>query len=210
MHLSLAGEPVTLRPDPALVWGDTAFVADVHLGKVDTFRAHGIGLPRGADADTLQRLSTLMADTGAGRLVVLGDLIHAAEGLTDAVLDAWDAWLRKHAALDVVLVRGNHDRRAPGFPGDRPMRVSDDALVEPPFVLQHRPDASDDGYVLAGHVHPAHVMRLGRRRERLPCFHATPDAMTLPAFGEFTGGATVTPGGADRVYVVAGDAVIAV
>src|SRR5687768_1975535 len=72
---NLAGERVELLASRALLWPAqaTLFVADVHLGKAAAFRAGGVPVPRGATGADLQRLSALVASTGARRLVVLGD-----------------------------------------------------------------------------------------------------------------------------------------
>ncbi len=49
-------------------------------------------------------------------------------------------------------------------------------------------------------------MRLGRRSERslkAPCFWLRGgNELVLPGFGGFTGGATISPGEADRVFAV--------
>jgi metallophosphoesterase superfamily enzyme len=67
----------------------------------------------------------------------------------------------------------------------------------------------DGAYVLAGHVHPCAVLvGRGRQRERLPCFWLGERTGVLPAFGEFTGCAEVTPSEGDAVWVVAGDEVM--
>jgi metallophosphoesterase superfamily enzyme len=65
-------------------------------------------------------------------------------------------------------------------------------------------------YVLAGHLHPAY--RLAGRRDavRLPCFWFGAKVGVLPAFGDFTGARAISPAAGDRVFVVAGDRVIAV
>jgi metallophosphoesterase superfamily enzyme len=70
---------------------------------------------------------------------------------------------------------------------------------------------SDDGYVLAGHVHPA--VRLygpARQRERLPCFAFGRDVGILPAFGDFTGFGDVDPREFERIYAIADDRVLLV
>jgi metallophosphoesterase superfamily enzyme len=65
--------------------------------------------------------------------------------------------------------------------------------------------------VLAGHLHPAVALGgPGRQRERLPCFLFGPRRGILPAFGSFTGAATVRPTAGERVFVVAGDEVLQV
>jgi metallophosphoesterase superfamily enzyme len=70
------------------------------------------------------------------------------------------------------------------------------------------PGASAQGYVLAGHLHPAcHLRGAGADSLRLPCFLFGPHGAILPAFGAFTGHATVRPQPDERAYVVGGDRV---
>ena len=81
----------------------------------------------------------------------------------------------------------------------------------PPFVLRHQPAATDDGYTLAGHVHPGVVLAgPGRQRERLACFLFGERVALLPAFGSFTGLGLVEPEPEDRLFVIAGDDVVGV
>lgn len=212
VSLDLAGEDVRLRSDPALYWPRrrTLYVADVHLGKAATFRAKAVPLPRGTTPENLRRLGAAVDAAGAERLVVLGDLLHAAEGTTERLVEAVAAWRRERDALEVVLVPGNHDRTAGPLPDALGIRVADGPVADGPFVCRHAPEPDDRGYVLAGHRHPAVVLEGRGDRLRLPCFHLTDAVATLPAFGEFTGGATVRPAPADRLYAVADDAVVPV
>lgn len=203
----LAGERVDLLAERALHWpaAATLFVADVHLGKAAAFRAGGVPVPRGATAADLQRLSALVARTGARRLVVLGDFLHASAGRVPALDDAFLAWRSAHAGLAVSVVRGNHDRHA----GDPPASWGIDMVVEPhplaPFLACHHPCAPTTGFALCGHVHPGiWVAGRGRESARLPCFLIGPDSALLPAFGRFTGMATITPGARETVVVIAG------
>ena len=112
---ALGDERVELLAARALHWPRerTAFVADVHLGKAAAFRAGGVPLPRGSTAADLTRLAAVVLhETGAQRLVVLGDFLHGAAGRVAALDTAFRAWRSRHAAIDIVLVRGNHDDRA--------------------------------------------------------------------------------------------------
>jgi uncharacterized protein len=121
------------------------------------------------------------------------------------------AWRAAHPALDVLLVRGNHDRHAGDPPPELRIRAVDEPLTAAPFVLAHHPRRSPAGYVLAGHLHPAVKLRgIGRQREVLPCFHFGPEVGVLPSFGDFTGAARIVPAEGDRVFVVAGAEVLAV
>jgi DNA ligase-associated metallophosphoesterase len=213
MDVFVAGEMLQLLPERAVFWPRrrTLFVADLHMGKAAAFRAFGLAVPEGNLADDLGRLTRVVEKVGAQRVIFLGDLLHAAQGLTDAVIAQVASWRRGHAGRQFIVVRGNHDRRA----GDPPPEWGVDCLDEPhgeaPFVLRHAPSPADDGYVLAGHLHPAVRLRgRGGLSARLPCFVVGPQQMILPAFGGFTGAALVRPQAGERIYAIADQAVIPV
>jgi DNA ligase-associated metallophosphoesterase len=203
----VGGEHVELMAERALHWPRerTLFVADVHLGKAATFRAHGVPLPRGVTATDLDRLSRLLERTGATRIVVLGDLIHARAGRVASLDDAVVAWRQAHRGVRVILVRGNHDKHA----GDPPPAWDVECVADPhafaPFLACHAPVSPPSGYALCGHVHPG-VRLYGRGEEtaRLPCFVLGPRHAVLPAFGRFTGLALVAPAAGSRLVAIAG------
>lgn len=209
----VAGEELVLLPERAIHWPrrETLLVADPHFGKAATFRLAGLFVPRGTTESALARLDRMLDATGARRLVFLGDFLHAREGRSDEMLHAVATWRRRHAATEIVLVRGNHDRRAGDPPGSLEIECVDAPHVDAPFVLSHHPRASEGHYVLSGHVHPCVRVR-GRARQshRLPCFWFGRETAVLPAFGEFTGCAEVGPVPGDRVFVVAENEVVAV
>ena len=205
--LTLAGERVQLLADRALYWPRTAtlFVADVHLGKAAAFRAGGIPLPRGNTHADLTRLTTLLQSTGAQRLVVLGDFLHAAAGRVAALDEAFRAWRAQHMAITLVLIRGNHDDHA----GDPPAAWGIDVVPEPhplmPFLACHHPQEPRTGYALCGHIHPG--VWLGGAAEapaRLPCFVIGARRAILPAFGGFTGLAMIRPVPGETRIAIAG------
>jgi DNA ligase-associated metallophosphoesterase len=204
------GTPLRLLPQRAalLVDAKVLLVADAHFGKAQSFRRLGVPVPRGTTADALARLDVLLASTGARMLVFLGDLLHAARGRTVAGEAAVGAWRARHAAVEMVLVRGNHDRHAGDPPRDWGLRCVDGPLRIGPWALVHHPQAIDGAHALAGHVHPA-VSIAGRAHERLrlPCFHFGAGIGVLPAFGDFTGSHVVRPSPGDRVFVVDGQRV---
>jgi metallophosphoesterase superfamily enzyme len=75
--------------------------------------------------------------------------------------------------------------------------------------VQHIPQDDDPAYVLAGHVHPAVVLRgKGGLSAKLPCFVVGARRMILPAFGSFTGGAALAHRADDQLFAVADDDVI--
>jgi DNA ligase-associated metallophosphoesterase len=211
MEITVAGEVVRLLPERAMFWPRqrALFVADLHVGKAAAFRAAGLAVPEGHLADDLSRLAQAIARVGAQRVIFLGDLLHAAQGVTAQVIAQVAAWRRSHADCQFLVVRGNHDRRAGDPPPEWAMECADEPYCEGPFVLRHAPGLSDDGYVLAGHLHPAVSLRgRGKLRARLPCFVVSPRQMILPAFGGFTGTAVIRPGAGERIYAIADQAVI--
>lgn len=209
--IEIRGERLTLLPQRAVYWEQarTLLVADAHFGKAAAFRAASIPVPAGTTGGSLARLDALVRHTGAERVVFLGDFLHARSGRAPEMLDAFQRWRESHAAVQFLLVRGNHDRHAGDPPARLGVRCTDAPVVEAPFVLAHHPEASPEGYVIAGHLHPG-VSLVGpaRQRERLPCFWFGRSCAVLPAFGEFTGLADVAPDAGDRVFVVADDQVV--
>lgn len=206
--IDLDGARLRLLPQRALHWPEARllFVADVHLGKAATFRARGLPVPAGGTADNLARLSGVLAATGAQHLVVLGDFLHAAEAQTPALLAHLAHWRAAHAALELTLVRGNHDRHAGELPPALDIRVVDEPWqprAGAPLACCHHPQQLPGQTVLAGHVHPAVRLR-GSARDalRLPAFCHDPGLLLLPAFGDFTGSHTLAAAPGRRLYAV--------
>jgi uncharacterized protein len=206
-RIRLAGEEVLLLPERALFWprAGALVAADLHWGKAATFRAAGIPVPAGTTSDDLARLDAALDRTCARRLLVLGDLFHARAGRVAAgTLAELRRWRGLHPELEVLLVRGNHDRHAGDPPEDLRINCVNAPAFVPPFILRHEPSAAAEGYTLAGHVHPGLVLAgPALQRERLPCFLLSERMAVLPAFGGFTGLATIDPRPGDRAFVVA-------
>ncbi len=203
----VAGETLWLLPEHAIWWPRAAvlMVADVHLGKAAAFRALGQPVPHGTTADNLARLLDLARRYPARELVFLGDFLHARAARTAAVLVALHDWRRQlPARVHCTLVRGNHDAHAGDPPAELGIAVVAEPLVMAPFAMCHMPGVRPQGYALAGHLHPACVLRgTGGDALRLPCFVVGPHGAILPAFGAFTGHATVRAMAAgERLYAV--------
>ena len=206
-HATLCGERVVLCAERALHWpaASTVFVADVHLGKAAAFRAGGIPLPRGSTQADLARLSAVIERTRASKLVVLGDFLHAKAGRVVALASAFKAWRATHAAVELVLVRGNHDDRAGDPPPDWGVEVVTEPHLLAPFLACHHPVTPPTGYALCGHLHPGVFLSgTADQAARLPCFVLGTHRAILPAFGSFTGLAIVAPARGDRLVAVAG------
>jgi uncharacterized protein len=207
------GESFVMLPERALFWkrGRMLIIADPHFGKAAAFRARGVPVPSGTTAANLERLACALATTGAARLLVLGDFFHAAAGRAPDTLARIAAWRAAHAALEIVLVLGNHDIAAGSPPADWRIRQVHEHR-EVPFRFRH--DAEDDGDAtpcLAGHVHPAVMLEdASGATLRVPVFLFGRTQALLPAFGDFTGTARVKPRRGDRIFAVGQDVVVEV
>lgn len=176
-------------------------VADLHWGKAEIFQMAGIPVSSQILLEDLQRLREIIAVTGAERLLLLGDLLHGRQGLTAELQSTVTAW-RKDLPVDIIFIRGNHDRNWE-CPADWQMQVMAESWDDGPFHFRHDPLAPEDGFTFCGHLHP--VVMVGDRHDRLrlPCFWLQKHCGILPSFGSFTGGARIQPGRADHILAIA-------
>lgn len=169
-------------------------------------------VPEQATTKDLSRLSLLIERFSARRLVILGDLIHAASGRAPATMESVASWRARHTSLDVLLVRGNHDVRAGDPPPDWRVRVVPGPHQEAgdgELAFAHEPDeANGRAYVLCGHLHPAVSLAGPSHGVRARCFwfRSRDRVGVLPAFGTFTGSRCVEVLPGDRVIAVGGRA----
>lgn len=208
VELSIAGEVVVLLADRALFWPGRRrlLIADLHLGKADTFRRAGIGLPRGGTSQDMQRLSLLLEQVGAAALWVLGDMLHGPVHDT-AWRQTWRDWRGRHPRLDVAVLAGNHDRALADAALD--IRLLGEGWDEPPFALRHHPEQVPGLHTLCGHLHPRLVLP-GWSGKRWPVFWLRENMTVLPAFSAFTGGVLVKPSSGEAVAVCAEQGIVLV
>jgi DNA ligase-associated metallophosphoesterase len=206
LEVLLGGEPMLLLADRALYWPARRrlLLADLHLGKADTFRAAGIALPRGGTALDLSRISTLVAATDAEAVWVLGDMLHGRTDLS-SWRSAWQDFRSRHPRLSIAVVAGNHDRALQQAGLD--IELLGDDVHDGPFVLRHAPARDRRGHVLCGHVHP--VLKLPGQ-SRTPAFWLQSGCTVLPAFSAFTGGQPLRLDDGDIAVLCNGQALVAV
>ena len=197
-------ERLRLLPQRA-VWLEqtrTLLVADLHLGKAETFQAHGIPLPSDGDAATLNALLDLARGCRAEQVLVLGDLIHGRLGLTGELRQKLAA-LPDLLGAPLRLVGGNHER------GSWIENLSaEPSLALGELWLSHEPEPRDGHLNLCGHRHPVALVGGGCERLRLPCFayDESRRQLSLPSFGALTGGHPCEAH--ERVWLVADGTVL--
>ena len=84
-------------------------LADLHLGKAESFQAQGIPLPSDGDASTLAALAAVVEQVHPREVIVLGDLVHSRLGVTPALRQQLAQWPQRFDCR-LSLIGGNHDR----------------------------------------------------------------------------------------------------
>lgn len=217
VDIAAAGERFTLLPHRAAYWPRTRtlIVADLHLGKEQVARAAGIPLPDALADEALARLIRAVALTDAIRVMVVGDLIHAAAGLTDGEIDRVASALARlrDAGTAIAVVPGNHDRALGRVVSAWGLEMLAPRHVEHGVAFVHNPaDVSGAEWTWCGHVHPV-VTLPGRTPVRVPCFivgeriaggGGGAGVCVLPSFTAFSSGVTAAGIRGDRFPIVGG------
>lgn len=214
-HVTVEIGNATLRllPQRAILWTqeNALLVADVHLGKEHVFGRSGIAIPAGPSESTLARLSQLLVETQATECIVLGDFFHDTPLPSDSWLSYLSDFLDRHPAVHVSVVAGNHDRENGQPMIDNRITWHNKPVHRGSLVLQHEPGTDERGHVLAGHLHPVvSIRKKFQRGLRGPCYWQQKSCTVLPAFGDFTGGVTISPTPEDSVYLTGPDCVISI
>ena len=198
------GARFELRPDRTAWWPAerALLVADLHWGRDASWRANGMPVPRGLLGAELDRLGEAIDATRPDAVYVLGDLIHASDGLSEAVIDEVAAF-RRGRPVPIRIVRGNHDRHTPTF--DDAWQLDDlghEVVVRGVRLIHDPADAQSGAWSIAGHLHPTVRFRFGRSSVRVHAFAATPTGLVLPAFTNVARGVPMRSDDGTRVWAV--------
>ena len=205
MFIQLAGQEVELLPQKALYLpaSRSLLIADMHVGKAMHFRKSGMPLPADASERDLDMLTNIIGTYTPREVIFLGDLFHSHQN------NEWNAlttFLNQHSGIRFALVPGNHDRFSARFSADSTMELLPEHYELGPFILSHAPSELPipGFYQLCGHLHPGVALHgKGRMQATLPCFWFGEHTGVLPAFGNLTGLALISPRPTDQVVVIA-------
>ena len=166
-------------------------VADVHFGYELSQRAAGGLFPMWGMDSIEARLRALLEDYRPERLIVVGDFVHdrTARVPALALVERLRTIGGDSGGCEVVLVAGNHDRRA--FTEGEMRRT----FTTERFFFHHgdgpAPTAEELGgrTTIIGHHHPAATVSDGAGLSlKLPAFVQTPGVWVLPAFSPWAAG----------------------
>nr|WP_298930375.1 ligase-associated DNA damage response endonuclease PdeM [uncultured Erythrobacter sp.] len=189
--LKFAGEELVLMKSNALYWPRerALLVADLHLEKGSWYAQHGQMLPPYDSRETMERIADSVKETGARRVITLGDNFHDDAGTHR--LDPYAAGMLESLtrALDWVWITGNHDEQMHRAFGATLV----DELELNGIILRHEAKRGETRAEFSGHYHPKMRVTVRNRHIARPCGVVSRneghgDRMILPAFGAYTGG----------------------
>ena len=194
--LSFGDTQLLLRSDRTVFWPRerTLFVADLHLEKASFFAQHGQPLPPYDSRETLARVADAVRESGARRVVTLGDNFHDAEGAARLEPVACDMLRDLTQRVEWIWITGNHDgpADAAGAAAECGGTLHEELAIGG-IICRHEAQPGETRAELSGHWHPKLDLTLRGRRIRRPCAVVARHAefgprMVLPAFGTLTGG----------------------
>ncbi len=184
---------------------DALVVADLHLGFEEEAAREGVYVPRVQLGRALEVLRRGLKETGAGWVILDGDVKHSFSRLTRSEreeLRRLFEYLREEG-VRVTVVRGNHDNYLVLVARDYGVEIVEE-LREGDYLFVHGHRAPGDEHagvkaVVIGHEHPS--LRLRDRLgyiAKLPAFLSAPyprlrsRLVVLPAVGQYQTGTTVS------------------
>ncbi len=209
-EIEIQNQHIILTNYRAAFWEEeeTLFLSDLHVGKAAHFRKHGIAIPTSVMDSDLARLDALIKYFNVKRLIVVGDLFHA-ENNHDVAL--FLEWRLRHSMLQVVLVKGNHDRISQKIESQFDIQLITEVFNCGNFTFVHEETANinTDNFIISGHVHPGVLLSpMKKQYVRLPCFVVFKKALWLPAFSHFTGFQLLTKKNAHKIYALTQQSVL--
>jgi len=200
------GNEITLLGEKAikLTADNSIIIADLHLGKIEHFRAAGINLPLSAAAQTEKRLFALIEKHQPSRVIFLGDLFHSVQNDS---YHSFQTLIKHFDQISFDLVLGNHDIMREEDYIHLGITVYEELFINGLWLTHEPQDELKTGlYNLAGHIHPGITLKgKGRQKMSLPCFYFGPHSGLLPAFGYFTGKAIIKIAKKSDIFAIAED-----
>ena len=185
--ITVHNENLALTNQRAIFWKreDALILSDLHIGKTAHFRKHGIPMPDGILQHDLERLNALILHYEVKKLLIVGDLFHAEANIDMAT---FNTWLKTFQTLEIILIKGNHDRLSKQLMIDFNIKIETELHVSPfTFVHQHLIEHKSL-MTISGHTHPGVMIKgKGKQRMKLPCYQVNSNQIILPAFRLFTG-----------------------
>ena len=209
LHFSWKGQTLWLSERRCIYWEEKKILilSDPHFGKPGHFRKEGIPIPQKIVQADLHALFEVIQFFKPGKILITGDLFHSTH---NKEIDLFFQWREYVSQIPVILVKGNHDILDDAIYISAKIELHEEKWCVENFCFTHEAATFGSGhYVFSGHIHPAvRIAGLGKQSLRLPCFYFGKNYAILPAFGKFTGSATIRPANGDKVFAITKNEII--
>jgi DNA ligase-associated metallophosphoesterase len=202
-----------LSPERCMYWEEekALILSDLHFGKTGHFRKNGIAVPQQIFQEDLQRLVNQLAHFRPEKIIAVGDLFHSED---NRELNLFKKWRNDFQALELILVKGNHDILHPEWYETAGITVQQGIYTIGEFDFVHDPEDAITGssnYLFSGHLHPGvHINGLGKQSLRFPCYYFSEKNAILPAFSKFSGMAIVKKKKKDLIYAIVNQSLVCI
>lgn len=186
-------EGVLLTPEKAAVVGNTAVIADLHLGFENVLQEKGYAVPRMQVEEIKAQVARIVEKYGVSKIVVAGDLKHE---FSRNLPYEWEDVREFIESVDVELevVRGNHDNYLAAILAEYGIELKEKVEVGE-YVVIHGHREFEGDRIIMGHEHPAVKVRVRGAMYTFPCYLvADSTKIVLPAFSPLMGGSDVLRG----------------
>ena len=108
LRQTISNQHILLSSDRCIFWEEESILilTDLHVGKSSHFRKAGIPIPQQVFQDDLNRLLQEITYFNPKKILITGDLFHSVENMEH---NTFAVWMKNFSALEVVLIRGNHE-----------------------------------------------------------------------------------------------------
>jgi len=178
---------VLLTPEKAAVVGNTAVIADLHLGFENVLQERGYALPRLQLKEIKKQVKNIVEKYDISKIVIAGDLKHE---FSKNLPYEWEDVREFIESVEVKLevVRGNHDNYLAAILADYGIELKEKVNVGD-FTVVHGHREFDGEKIIMGHEHPAVKIRVRGALYSFPCYLvADSSKIVLPAFSPLMAG----------------------
>ncbi len=185
--ICFAGNDLLLNNQRSIYWQaqNALILSDLHSGKSAHFRKHGMAIPSYLHYSDLERLQFLIQHYQPKKIIIVGDLVHAA---TNKEVIDFKRLTSTFSSTAFHLIKGNHDRISEKLIKDLGIASVTENLVIDTIQFVHEPNSNHNIPTISGHIHPGiQIPLLKNSRKNLPCFVVQSSQIILPAFSKFTG-----------------------
>ncbi len=152
-------------------------IADPHLGYEGVMAKKGMLIPKVNLSHLLKMLDACIKKTGAGRLIIDGDIKNEFSTVETDELNELIELLQfvKEKGIKLTIVKGNHDNFVERYKDPFKLEIHRQEFAENGYLFFHGENlpikSSKTKFMVMGHEHPSiAVFNKAGRKEKLRCF----------------------------------------